>query len=139
MLTGVDASQVDKPTCPTHVPHKLGHTHMYMHMYTPTHTCTQPECAHTSPDMSIPSYPSAPLPAKAGASKQQVGVLAQHLGVDLALVEVTEKEEKVFFPIELSLGCFPTCVGRQNHLGTAEEVPPKAEGFPQAGGTTPYA
>lgn len=93
MLTGVDASQVDKPTCPTHVHHKFGHTHVYMHMSAPTHTCTQHECAHTSLGMSIPSHPSASLPAKAGGSRQQVGVLAQHTGVDLALVEVTGRED----------------------------------------------
>lgn len=61
-----------------------------------------------------------------------MGALALHPGVDLALVEVTERERKVFFlvPIELHLGCFPTCVGRQNHSGTAEEIPPRAEVFP---------
>lgn len=112
-----------------------------MHMYTPTHTCPQHECTHTSAGMSIPSHPSAPLPAKAGGSRQQVGGLAQHLVVGLALVEVTGKEGKVFFcfPVELYLRCFPICVGRQNRSETAEEVPPRAEGFPQAGGTTPYA
>ncbi|XP_062354835.1 organic solute transporter subunit alpha isoform X6 [Cinclus cinclus] len=38
--------------------------------------------------MSIPSHPSASLPAKAGGSRQQVGALAQGPGVELALVEV---------------------------------------------------
>lgn len=70
-----------------------------------------------------------------------MGVLAQHTGADLALVEVTGREGKMFFliPTELHLGCFPTCTGRQNDSGTAEEVPPRAEGFPRPGGTTPYA
>lgn len=65
--------------------------------------------------------------------------LAQHLGVDVALVEVTGKEGKVFFffPIELYSGCFPACVGRQNHSGTAKKFHQGLKAFPKQVGLLP--
>lgn len=57
-------------------------------------------------------------------------MLDLHSDVDLGLVEVTEGKAFLLAPTEQHLGCFPTCGGRQNLLGAAEEVPVRAEGFP---------
>lgn len=57
-------------------------------------------------------------------------MLNLHSDVDLGLVEVTEGKAFLLAPTEQHLGCFPTCGGRQNLLGAAEEVPVRAEGFP---------
>lgn len=130
VLTGVGVSQVDKPTCPTNVHHKFG-THSRVHSHVHSYSCMHQArvCSHLSRHVH-------PLPFLCQGRREQAAggsaCPAPWCGPGTGRGDRKGREGKVFFlvPIELYLGCFPTCIGRQNHTGTAEEIPPRAEDFP---------